>query len=381
MPPTDPAQAAATLRELLAQYGAGLADDPRRCAALFRDVWPEGGPHVAVLLGAVEEQVPGELMRSSTPIGPRIEQLTARLVQQRGLSADMADWAVRTWAVALGSAAASPPRPGPPPGPGPGQRPRGPQGPPDGGVGSTQVPPPQQPRPPEQPGHWGGDWGQQRQPDEPPPRRPVGLLAALAVLSLVAIGVIAYAILGPDPEIATDTTTPVVDTTSTSRTTTTTRTTAAPRPSWNPSVVEQELLNHVVGDPPRFPRCMQETALPTGANGAISCTAEAYTTAWLYKFGSDGAQSADYTARVQQSGVPFNTGSNDTCRTTSCERDWIFTSDPGRPIGRRLVHGNAAGAWLVFTLDDPNITIVAFRKDGNKNIVFDLWNTSGGFEK
>ncbi len=375
-PPTDPA---ATLRELLAQYGAELADDPRRCAALFRDVWPEGGPHVAVLLGAVEEQVPGDLMRSSTPIGPRIEQLAARLAQQRGLSTDMADWAVRTWAVALGRAAPAPPRPGPLPGPG--QRPPGPQGPPAGGVASTQVPPPQAPRQPQQPGHWGGEWPPERRPVDRQPKHPVGLIVALTALGLIAIGVIAFATFGgKDPEVATDTTTEPFDPTTTTSTSTTTTVVKPPAaPVWTQD--ENELLAHVVGNPPQSPACKRAPGVPTGATAAITCTSPTYTRAWLYKFGGDDLHAADYTARVEQSGLPRDYGvGNEACTRSGCEGPWRHGGQQVT-IGRRLIHGDATGTWLVLTLDNLNITIVAFRNDGNKQIVYDMWFLNGTFTK
>lgn len=102
MPPNDvPRQ---VLRQLIAQHGPPLIEDPRRCEALLRDLC---GPHrraINVLVAALKERVPADLLTSqdSVPKQMLLMQLTRRLCDDLALAEDAARWAVDTWALAVG---------------------------------------------------------------------------------------------------------------------------------------------------------------------------------------------------------------------------------------------------------------------------------------
>lgn len=93
------------LKQLIEKNGDSLLNDPDRTEALLRD---HCGPHrkeISALVGALEERVPLEL-KSSWQSAMTPEAMRARLVQRleenRGLSTDVAGWAVDAWSYALG---------------------------------------------------------------------------------------------------------------------------------------------------------------------------------------------------------------------------------------------------------------------------------------
>src|SRR5947207_9005170 len=92
---------AETLRKIIQQYGLAIADDPRRCEALLRDLCGQYKREIHLLVGAQYEKVPAELQR-----GLPLEMQRPRLVQQlsddRGFDDALAEWAVNAWAYALG---------------------------------------------------------------------------------------------------------------------------------------------------------------------------------------------------------------------------------------------------------------------------------------
>jgi hypothetical protein len=90
------------LGHLIATYGRDLADDPRRCQALLRDLCPGDRAEVAVLTAAAEEGIPDQLRSSSAPFELTLPRLAAGLAQTRALDAEAARWAVQSWANALG---------------------------------------------------------------------------------------------------------------------------------------------------------------------------------------------------------------------------------------------------------------------------------------
>ena len=92
------------LSELMTRFGIGLGEDARRCKALLADIC---GIHFrgecAVLVAAVEEGVPAELVRdgSGLPKDVLLDRLSHSLQTDRGVSPDLARWSVETWALAL----------------------------------------------------------------------------------------------------------------------------------------------------------------------------------------------------------------------------------------------------------------------------------------
>jgi hypothetical protein len=152
------------LGQLIARYGSGLADDPRRCEALLRDLAGDYRREVHALVQALREGVPADLQRtpSGVPLEARLATLASRLENNLGLTTDLARWAVESWASALGLAPSAPrttptvlPPPAPPPprpqqpapGPPPAPPPTRPQQPAPGPPPAPLPTRPQQPAP------------------------------------------------------------------------------------------------------------------------------------------------------------------------------------------------------------------------------------------
>jgi hypothetical protein len=98
------------LSELIATYGRSVCDDSRRCEALLRDLCGEHRRELNVLVSALRERIPAELlsMSAATPREVVLARLTKRLQDDLALADNAARWAVESWAVALGVV----PRPG-----------------------------------------------------------------------------------------------------------------------------------------------------------------------------------------------------------------------------------------------------------------------------
>ena len=97
-------QVAQQLKQLIVQYGAGLANEPRRTGALLRDLCAPHKREVRVLTAVAEEGLAKELVRdggktSATILLPRMAK---HLHDELAIDENMALWAVTTWAEALG---------------------------------------------------------------------------------------------------------------------------------------------------------------------------------------------------------------------------------------------------------------------------------------
>ncbi len=150
---------------------------PPLCTALLHDYCGTHKRECAALVNAVAEDIPAELLRGPghVPNDVWFDGLVQRLVNNRVMSPDAADWAVTRWAEALGVRPPQTPAaaPGPPAAP--------PVSPGAPGAGPTEEPapePPQQeplvskpPRPPQQP--------------TAPATRPRGVAVAVAVLAAI----------------------------------------------------------------------------------------------------------------------------------------------------------------------------------------------------
>ena len=97
-------QAARMLKSLIARYGTSVALDPLRCEGLLRDTCPRCNREIFVLVNAVRQQVPADLLspRHSLPMPLFRGFLTKRLQDELAFSDEAAHWAVDTWADALG---------------------------------------------------------------------------------------------------------------------------------------------------------------------------------------------------------------------------------------------------------------------------------------
>lgn len=96
--------ARAKLGDLLTEYGRSVLDDPRRFEALLRDLCGEHRREVSLLVSALKERVPADLLAASNgvPNSIIIAQLAQRLHDNLGLAEPFAQWSVETWALALG---------------------------------------------------------------------------------------------------------------------------------------------------------------------------------------------------------------------------------------------------------------------------------------
>lgn len=94
------------LAELVRSQGPDFYQDSRRVRALLSDACPDCRAEIAVLVAAVEEDVPQRIVRSSDSLAIEgtIQRLAGDLAQSRGLSADAARWAVQSWAWVMGAA-------------------------------------------------------------------------------------------------------------------------------------------------------------------------------------------------------------------------------------------------------------------------------------
>ena len=96
-------QPRSALRNLIAEYGLELARDPARLGGMLRDDVGEHKREINVILDAMNEQVADDLLEvSSTPIEVLVSGLVQRLARNRGTNLEAAQWAVDTWALALG---------------------------------------------------------------------------------------------------------------------------------------------------------------------------------------------------------------------------------------------------------------------------------------
>jgi hypothetical protein len=94
------------LRQILAKYGNEICSDSRRCESLLNDLCGEYRREINVLVNAIEERVPLDLLAgmNSMPRELLLTKLEKRLEEQAALTIDAAKWAVESWALALGAA-------------------------------------------------------------------------------------------------------------------------------------------------------------------------------------------------------------------------------------------------------------------------------------
>lgn len=92
------------LRELIAQHGRALCDEPRRLEAFLRDLCGEHKREIFLLVSAVEEHVVADLLASGDglPQDLVLGRLERKLVDRRAVTPVAARWAVESWASALG---------------------------------------------------------------------------------------------------------------------------------------------------------------------------------------------------------------------------------------------------------------------------------------
>jgi hypothetical protein len=92
------------LRDIVKTYGRGICEEPRRVKGLLLDHCGRCRGEINVLMIALHENVPNELLKGtrSMPEEGVILKLTRRLEAGHYLTEEAAYWAVETWAWALG---------------------------------------------------------------------------------------------------------------------------------------------------------------------------------------------------------------------------------------------------------------------------------------
>lgn len=91
------------LCDLIAQHGHSIVHDVFRCEALLRDFCGSSTKETKLLLIAIREQIPGELLVSPLPPWPSLQgRLLQRLRDGVGIESAAATWVVDSWAIALG---------------------------------------------------------------------------------------------------------------------------------------------------------------------------------------------------------------------------------------------------------------------------------------
>jgi len=91
------------LRRILTKYGNEICSDARRCESLLNDLCGEYQREINVLVNAIEERVPLDLLAAgnSMPRELLLTKLEKRLEEQTALTIEAAQWAVESWALAL----------------------------------------------------------------------------------------------------------------------------------------------------------------------------------------------------------------------------------------------------------------------------------------
>ncbi len=91
------------LKELVRRYGVSLIADPLRTEGLLRDICGTHHREIFVLVNAMRQKVPADLMRPRHALPPDLLQdfLARRLCDELSLSDEASRWAVMSWAYAL----------------------------------------------------------------------------------------------------------------------------------------------------------------------------------------------------------------------------------------------------------------------------------------
>ena len=92
------------LHYIITHYGRSVCDEPKRCEALLKDLCPQHKREVNLLVGALREGVAKELLKPNQllPMETVISRLSQKLYDELGFDIGLAQWAVESWALALG---------------------------------------------------------------------------------------------------------------------------------------------------------------------------------------------------------------------------------------------------------------------------------------
>ncbi|MCB1656686.1 MAG: DUF1566 domain-containing protein [Pseudomonadales bacterium] len=92
------------LHYIITQYGLSVCDDAKRCEALLKDFCPQHKREVNLLMEALREGIAKELLKPNQllPMETVISRLSQKLHDELGFEIGLAQWAVESWAFALG---------------------------------------------------------------------------------------------------------------------------------------------------------------------------------------------------------------------------------------------------------------------------------------
>jgi outer membrane lipoprotein SlyB len=92
------------LKSLIDRYGATLTGEAPRLRGLLQDECPQAKKEISVLLQALEQRVPQDLLRvhSGEPIQSLSSRLAKRLSDEKAMSPAASQWAVQAWAHGMG---------------------------------------------------------------------------------------------------------------------------------------------------------------------------------------------------------------------------------------------------------------------------------------
>jgi hypothetical protein len=98
--------------QLLSTHGNQLCDEPQRCEALLRDTFPGYPREVSLLVNALKQGIPQELLSSQgkVPFEVSRSRLTRKLIDNLFMQEQAAQWVIDSWSTALGFRQSAPPQ-------------------------------------------------------------------------------------------------------------------------------------------------------------------------------------------------------------------------------------------------------------------------------
>jgi len=95
-----------TLCDIIRAYGQSVCNDAQRCEAFLRDLCGSYRREIFLLIAALKEQVVADLQSSagSAPDEVLVARLSHKLCHSLGLAEGPAEWAVKSWLIALRAA-------------------------------------------------------------------------------------------------------------------------------------------------------------------------------------------------------------------------------------------------------------------------------------
>ena len=90
------------LKEIIFRYGVSVCDEPKRLKSLLKDLCPNSPRENFVLLTVVRQDIINELLEIKGDYKFKSTRLKNKVVNNCGIESKLANWAVDSWAYALG---------------------------------------------------------------------------------------------------------------------------------------------------------------------------------------------------------------------------------------------------------------------------------------